>query len=119
MCARLLPARPCSWRCDSFLEALPLCFCAQDTLAAQLWKIKAPMEPEEVAFEVLLRVGDVLHAVVMSPVETRHTQRRQLYFKSVQIRCAPGSTSRAGYLFYAIQICSTLGIIPQADMLFT
>ena len=54
------------------------------------------MEPEEVAFEVLLRVGDVLHAVVMHPVETRHTQRRQLYFKSVQIRCAPGSTSCAG-----------------------
>ena len=73
-------------------------FCAQEFLAAQLWKIKAPMEPEEAAFEVLLRVGDVLHAVVVNPVETRHTQRRQLYFKSVQIRCALSSMSWARQL---------------------
>ena len=56
------------------------------------------MEPEEAAFEVLLRVGDVLHAVVVNPVETRHTQRRQLYFKSVQIRCALSSMPCAGQL---------------------
>ena len=62
------------------------------------------MEPEEAAFEVLLRVGDVLHAVVVNPVETRHTQRRQLYFKSVQIRCALGSN--ALWCRYGLSGCS-------------
>ena len=63
----------------------------QRVLADRLWSMKAPMEPEQATFEVMYRVGDAVHAMVVHPGVDTLTRRRQLSYETLLIWCAPGS----------------------------
>ncbi|KAK9825852.1 hypothetical protein WJX81_004094 [Elliptochloris bilobata] len=60
---------------------------AEHRLAVRLWEIKAKaMEPEESAFEVMFRVGNVVHVIVAHPSIDEQTSRRALALEMLQIR---------------------------------